>query len=239
MVEAVRSWSTLVRERVRDPVPESVVLRLAEALGDACSLLASAVVLQYDTYVRRSEVLNLLVCDIVKPTNDFGVAFAGMWAVNFAPATGERATKTGQQGEMVVVGVRGRSWVVSVLAAAVADRQQHEALRGDIIPNAYEFAFRKAAARLRLWLALTPQFIRHACSSNDRLAPRLSLEAVRQRGRWSAMQSVLRYEKHAKLLRQASRLTANQRSASSGAASRVRSRLLRFWKHSNLSRRFS
>lgn len=85
-----------VRERVRDPIPESVVFVIAEALIDInMPLHATAVIIQFDSYARPSEMLSLLVGGVVRPTNDFGRAFAGKWAVNFAPGTREAATKCG------------------------------------------------------------------------------------------------------------------------------------------------
>ena len=77
-----------------------------------------------------------------------------------------------------------------------------------------ERAFQRAIIALELdKLKLTPHCGRHGAAATDMLMGSTSLRAVQRRGRWRAMSSVVRFEKHGKLLRQLNLMTEKQRTA--------------------------
>ena len=77
---------------------------------------------------------------------------------------------------------------------------------------------RQASVELNLQrLHLTPHLARHGGISTDVFERVLSLEEGAKRGHWRSMNSVRRYEKHARLLKMLSKLTDAQRAAADQA----------------------
>ncbi len=74
---------------------------------------------------------------------------------------------------------------------------------------------------------LTPHIMRHSGPSNDRYDQLRSLGGIQKRGFWKAKTSVVRYGKHAGVLRQLSRLSTNQQ-PEANEASKL---LLILWVH--------
>ena len=86
----------------------------------------------------------------------------------------------------------------------------------------YEKAFRLAVLALGLEkLRACPHGVRHTGPSEDRLAGLLTLQEVQQRGQWQCHSSVVRYEKHSKVLRQLGKMTEAQQEAGRPALRRL------------------
>ena len=188
---------------VRDPWPiESVYLMGLHALdqpdGD---LLAAAMVVQTDTYCRPGELLHIRSCDFYGPQRFTRGRNAGAWAVSFAPSDTNFKTKTGQQDDTVMVGVKGRRWIASV----AAELQRITKSASYVFPfdlRTYERKFELVKKKAGLGsLKGSPHTLRHTGPSQDSFAYSMPLAEIKKRGRWSSDKSVGRYERHAKLLR--------------------------------------
>ena len=173
---------------------------------------ALVAILQWDTYMRPSETLQLTETNILRPAPRAGANYAGRWGLVLGDSTQGRRTKTGLTDAGVSVGFADRAWVRDVLANLVKRATKGGRLFRIGLP-AYQAAFRHASKSLRLQhLSPCPHMVRHTGPSEDRMAGLASLAEIQQRGFWTCHQSVARYEKHTKLLRQLQRMTPEQQS---------------------------
>ena len=187
---------------------------------------ALAATLQWDTYMRPSEMLQLTETNVLRPAPRAGANYAGRWGPVLGDSTQGRRTKTGLTDAGVSVGFADRAWVRDVLAGLVKRASQGGRVFRIDLPD-YEAAFRRASKFLKLQcLSPCPHMVPHTGPSEDRMAGLASLAEIQQRGFWACHQSVARYEKHTKLLRQLQRMTREQQSEGRRAL-RALPRLLR------------
>ena len=78
---------------------------------------ATAAVLQLDTYSRPSDILAVRGEDIILPRIGTGAKYGHVIAVNFAPGTRPRTSKTGRQDDCIVVGLPPRQCVRNIVLA--------------------------------------------------------------------------------------------------------------------------
>ena len=141
-----------------------------------------------------------------------------------------KRTKTGQQDDTILMGTpgAGRGWVPNLLnALRLRARRRRQGSR----------LFRVDLAQLRALLHkhshsvdlaqlnMTPHCLRHGGPRTDRLLNARSLQDVQRRGRWLAMDSVRRHEKHGRFLCQLNRMSWTQRSAGDEANTGLESHL--------------
>ncbi|CAK0826815.1 unnamed protein product [Prorocentrum cordatum] len=222
---ALAGWAKRARETVKDPAPQEVLLDMAVWMLDhGRGESASCMALQLDDYARPSESVDLVLGNVLKPVVGVRGAPSRDWGIVFAPAELGFVAKTGQVDDSVALGSPSRLWAPQV-AEALATRASSGSRRSrgsqqagpttrlfDSLTLAqYERDFRDAAKALGYEkLNITPHTVRHTAPSHDIYHKHRSLEQVRRRGRWAAKKSVTRYERHAKLLKQYSKLTAVQ-----------------------------
>ena len=199
-LDALKGWARVIKEDIKDPVPEEIFFWTLEAMCDGdLAVYATIALISFDTYCRPSESLGLHAADINRPRPGAGKGY-NKWVVHFAPADRGLYTKTRHQDDSVLLGIGNRSFVLRVTAALLRARPRG-ALFGDCSLAAYERAFAVAAAARHLEkLRITPHSARHSGPSNDMLHDRTDLQAVQKRGRWECLQSVRRYEKNANTL---------------------------------------
>ena len=200
---ALQGWAHLDPGQTRDPLPDIVVHWIAPWLVDQDELEAAfAVMLQYDTYGRPSEVLNLMRLDFAMPQPAAGPLFDNDWAVNLANSADGRIRKNGELDDSVRIGSPGCLWMRDVTQLYL------KGCRGPgrifkLTLTHYERLSRSAAKALDLTAPKPcPHAVRHSGPSHDTWARTLQLSEVKKRGGWKHDKSVARYEKHAKLLRQ-------------------------------------
>ncbi|CAK0813842.1 unnamed protein product, partial [Prorocentrum cordatum] len=222
---ALAGWAKRARETVKDPAPQEVLLDMAVWMLDhGRGESASCMALQLDDYARPSESVDLVLGNVLKPVVGVRGAPSRDWGIVFAPAELGFVTETGQVDDSVVLGSPSRLWAPQV-AEALVTRASAGTRRSRGSPQAspttrlfdsltlahYERDFRDAAKALgNEKLNITPHTVRHTAPSHDIYHKHRTLEQVRRRGRWAAKKSVTRYERHAKLLKQYSKLTTVQ-----------------------------
>ncbi|CAK0875589.1 unnamed protein product, partial [Prorocentrum cordatum] len=222
---ALAGWAKRARETVKDPAPQEVLLdmpvwMLDHGRGESASCMA----LQLDDYARPSESVDLVLGNVLRPVVGVRGAPSRDWGIVFAPAELGFVTETGQVDDSVVLGSPSRLWAPQV-AEALATRAAAGTRRSrgspqaspttrlfdSLTPAHYERDFRDAAKALGYEkLNITPHTVRHTAPSHDIYHKQRTLEQVRRRGRWAAKKSVTRYERHAKLFKQYSKLTTVQ-----------------------------
>ena len=202
----LRGFRAVDRAKLRDPAPWAAVLAMAAALlgrGDNDALQAAAcALLSFDLYLRPSEALLLRRRHVLAPPRG-GHRNLRRWAVIVAPSTELRVTKTKQQDDTILLGVpgSGREWLAQVLQGLAQPRAPAELLF-TLTLGKYEAQLRWAAAAAAVNPRFTPHALRHGGPSHDALHENLDLLAIQGRGRWAALTSVRRYEKHGRLLNQ-------------------------------------
>ena len=123
----------------------------------------------------------------------------------------DQKTKTGLVDAGVKVGVANRRWVIDHLQRLYLRAEPADQPLFRVTLAQYEKSFRLATAALQMTsLRITPHTLRHTGLTEDRLSGRLTLQEVQQRGQWSSHSSVVRYEKHTKILRQIAKMPRSQ-----------------------------
>ena len=147
------------------------------------------------------------------------------------PSTESVTTKTGQQDDTLLLGTKNptRRWLAALLAALlkrVAGREDSARLF-TLDLAAFEKLTREAVKALGLAaLRLSPHSWRHGGPSHDAYHGLRTLAEIQQRGRWRSQASVLRYEKHGRLLRQLRLMSASHLVAVEIAAKSLQSDML-------------
>lgn len=200
---ALQGWTSLDPGLTRDPLPDIVVHWIASWLVDHDELEAAfAMMLQYDTYGRPSEILNLMRLDFTTPQPAAGPLFSNDWTVNLANSASGRGRKNGELDDSVRIGSPGRLWMRDATQLYL-DGCHRPGRIFRLTLSHYERLFRSAAKALGLVaLKPCPHAVRHSGPSHDTWTRALQLSEVKKRGGWKHDKSVARYEKHAKLLRQ-------------------------------------
>ena len=208
--EAIAGWVRRVPGASRHPWPIGVFfLLMSRLLSDNAVDAAIACLLQFDAYLRPSEVCSLRWASVAAPTTGLGTLYSSKWAIVIGNADLGERTKTGQSDDTVILGSPGREWVLTVLKLWHA----HQSSSGSefVFPGLtlarYEKLFRCHSKRLLHPIGfVTPHVVRHSAPSHDVFSGSRSLAQVKRRGRWAHDNSVKRYEKSGRLLLQASRL---------------------------------
>ena len=226
-------------EHARDPMPEEALFLLAENLlergGDGIHA-AGALCTSFDGFFRPSEVLSVSAQDV-------HVLTGRKRKLDLPPATirlrplGQhlpgmevpQRTKAGDHDDSIAFGVSrgapgGRSWVATFLAKLAKKR------RGLLFPislQRYEALFKQASLEAGLdKLRLTPHCARHGAASTSYATGRMTLKDIQKRGRWRSASSVRVYEKSARLARQLSRMSMDQRTRANQLSTTLPSLLL-------------
>ena len=204
-------WTKCSPGTVGLPVPEPAILLVAHDLMKRGSpLMAACVLLQWDSYSRPSEAVLLTRDDVIPPRQHASGAASKRWALQFCSEESGRRTKTGGTDDTVLVGIGGRHWVCQVLHALTDVTAAGQCLFPFALPE-YEKGFSSAVRRLGLeQLKVSPHSLRHAGPSGDIMDNHMTLPEVQKRGRWACFRSVVRYEKHARLLKQLHKMSNAQ-----------------------------
>jgi len=231
----LKGWNQLAPGSTKAPVAEEIIFWLAHwGIQQHETEFSCAVCLQFNTYLRPGVVVELTTDNVVPAAPNAGRAYAGVWALNLAPATEHVTTKTGTFDESVLIGDVCHHWLNDMMrllynkAMNGTGHGQSTRLFPTLTLNRYERLFRRCCAALGLGkLNITPHVVRHSGASNDRFHKRRPLREVKKRGHWKADASVARYEKAALVLSSWKGLTDEQQRAASAAAGQLATHLLR------------
>ena len=230
---SLKGFYRLSRDVARDPAPWEAWCLIAKWLIDNDSTFgvdyAAALMCMYDHYLRPGEHVALTYQHVVPPPHGADPRYH-QWALIICPSDEPRTTKTNTQDDTITTGSANadRSWIANVVADLRSSAGEQDASLHNFTLPQLERAFRRAVITLELEkLKLTPHCGRHGGPSTDILVGSMDLRSVQRRGRWQALSSVKRYEKHGKLLKQLNLMTEQQRVAGLNAANWLRMNLAR------------
>ncbi|CAK0844871.1 unnamed protein product [Prorocentrum cordatum] len=177
---------------------------------------ARGLVVQFDTYLRPGELLDLRVpcCILPQPSAGSGYNKMGLVVGASALVMGDdvhtRVTKTGLQDDTVLIDGQSRAGVAGALMALVKSANQARQGRLMFLHSyaSYNRLLKKAAVAVGLPTKVTAHLPRHGGPSEDYLRGARSLADIQSRGRWSSFRSVQRYQKSGRALASFRRLSA-------------------------------
>jgi hypothetical protein len=181
---------------------------------------AAAVMIQFDFYLRPSEIVDCKMRDVLRPVLQMGVKLCGLLIAN--SETGD-VTKTGEQDDTVLADSVSRGWISSLIRNLIIRKASPDAkLFQNLTLPKYESLFRKVSAKLSLQsFNITPHVMRHSGPSDDAFHKVRSLLEIQKRGRWKCPKSVARYDKPGRLLMQASKISKEVWAAAAHAESEI------------------
>eukprot|EP00435_Cladocopium_sp_Y103_P009768 s2772_g2.t1 len=203
---ALNAWKASTPCTSRVGVPPQVIYRFAcFCLENGDRDAATAALIQYDLYLRPSEILQLKGRDIVKPVANV----SQHWGVLIGNSDFEEVSKTGTTDDIVVANSAHRTWCNDLVRHVAFRFLDQDVCLFGITLNHYEKLFREFTKAYKLTpQCFTPHTIRHSGPSFDALHEHRALGEIQARGRWASATSVQRYRKPGRLLMHASRLPA-------------------------------
>eukprot|EP00438_Fugacium_kawagutii_P005727 Skav230031 [mRNA] locus=scaffold261:317606:318451:- [translate_table: standard] len=226
---AKKGWGNLEPGQSRDPCPFEVACWIAfHLMMRGLRYYAAAVMLSFDTYIRPGKICDLRRHNVVAPPKGVSRRYHH-WTLLLHPQELGEPSKTGQFNDSLVVGLKDREWVGTLLGRLYSLHTGQT--DGAIFPfslNSFEKEFRASVVALKLQkLRISPHCLRHGGASHDYLSQVLSLQDIQQRGCWGAFESVRRYAKHGRLSKQLSLLSPQQQQAAKQATLELPSLLLK------------
>ena len=183
----------------RPPAPRVLVLLVARWLAEnRQKLLGLYFCLLFEPCMRPSEGLALRGFQLLPPIEgNSGVA--GKWSLLIRARELGQTGKTGEYDTGVALDLARHEFLFPVLRLLAGTRGERQFL----FPFSYTLATKEmenALKQLRCQqLQITPYALRHGGASEDRAVNARSQEEWQKRGGWKSFNSVRRYEKHARL----------------------------------------
>lgn len=202
---ALSAWRGAAPGKSRVGVPPQVIFHFAWYCAQHDHVdAAAAVLLQYDSYARPSEILGVRGVDVIPPVG----ALSNCWGILFGNFDSGVPTKSGSFDDVVLTDSAHRSFAGKILKHISRWRKRSE---GELFPHltltVYEGLFRDFSKRFKLPAhSFTPHVIRHSGPSYDILHRYRNLQDIQARGRWASASSVARYKKPGRMLLQSSLL---------------------------------
>lgn len=161
---------------------------------------AAAVILEFDMYLRPSELLGIRGMDLYSPSTS---RHTKHWAIQIAPSDEGIPTKVGEVDTAILLDSSSRAEAsMAARYLKLHCRSPRDRAVGLTLPQ-FEKLVKKAAAAVGLsQLNVTPHKFRHGGASSDALAQKRSWSQIQKRGRWAAVSSLKRYEKSGTMLRE-------------------------------------
>lgn len=211
-VRCLRGWVKKSYTAGRDAMPFGVACLMAgEWVRAGKPLLGAALLVQFDAYLRPSEVCDLKKMDLLPPAPLASRSYANRWCLLLGNALRYGKTKTGVVDGSVELGGRIRPFVRDIASLLYRRARTPDSSLFETDLSTYEKEFRKLTSQLSLQrLKLVPHSARHGGASHGAFLSARTLTDIKKRGQWVSSASVSRYEKHGKLLRQMSYLSEQQ-----------------------------
>ena len=196
---ALKGWSSRFPLHSRTGVDLQVWDVVAwQCLENDDPLAAAAIMIQGDSYLRPTEVLQLQASHVLKPIK----SRANCWGFIVGHRDEGIPTKAGLYDDCVLLNTPSRSdlGVVMKYLMSHCKRPSAKLFRGLTLRD-YNSSIKEACEKLGLQhLKLTPHVLRHSGPSSDICHKVRSLKAIQQRGRWASPKSVARYQKPGRML---------------------------------------
>ena len=197
--EALKGWSARFPLHSRAGVDLQVWDVLAwQCIVDDDPLVAAAILLQGDTYMRPHEILHVRACSVLQPKK----SRARCWGIVIGNKDLNMPTKTGLFDDCVLLDTPSRTDLGVVLKYLLLQcEDDNSRLFQGLTLSAYNRAIKNAAHAWGLdQLSLTPHVLRHSGPSSDAYHRIRSMDSIQQRGRWASPSSVARYQKPGRML---------------------------------------
>jgi hypothetical protein len=231
---ALSGWAKASPGDSKDPLPWTFACLVADSLYDVRAELekqaADCLLIQFDTYLRPGVAVELSDWNVILPPSDTSEHYQNI-ALLLAPSDQAETTKAGEQDDTVLVGTVNpdRKFVAELLT-----KRHQKALYnggGALFPllnlSTYDRLLRKHGNVVGLQkLKLSGHLARHGGPSTDAMEKRLQLADIQKRGCWKTFTSVMRYEKHARLMKVLNSVGADVRAKAAAAAKRMRLKCL-------------
>ena len=202
-LRALKGWRRLAPTMSRAPLPWPAVCGIAmELLRVKEWQMAAWVVLVFTAYLRPREAMLLHRGDMVPPV----AGVSRHWALLVCPQEREERTKVGAYDDSIALDSPVTAWALPVWKILA---------EGPPDAKVWDFDYRELLTNFKMatWLLgleATPYQLRHSGPSWDRARGLRPLDEVQKRGRWRAMKSVMRYEKHARVAAEMEKLAPDQ-----------------------------
>ena len=205
---ALTGWANAVPGNSRDPLPWICACDMAAWLLQQKTPVhiqsAKCLLISFDTYVRPGVSVDLCDFNLVLPNRGVKAAYDKTALILCPSSEGSKTTKTGERDDTIIVGVHpDRKFVGKIVQQLGQETQQRGG--GRLFPNlalkAYEKSLREAGKACGYSFKVCPHMARHGGPSTDRFEEKLTLEEIQKRGMWNSFNSVMRYEKHGRLLK--------------------------------------
>ena len=169
---------------------------------------ALSLLISFMSYLRPTALLNIKGNCLIPPVRGSGTKF---WAILVSPHEDNQSTKTHTFDESVLL-----DWdIVPQLAPLFKQMKNRAGDSGLIWTFTYPVFLEQFHRSLELAgianLKAHPYNLRHGGASHDSLHRRRSLDEIQKRGHWMTSTSVTRYEKHARVLREAAKMSGQSR----------------------------
>ena len=233
---ARQGHTRMQRSALQDPIPWEEVLVMVDALlsappSEAATQLKVAasigMIIAFDVYGRANDVTTALRNEL-RPPAPRGHGGLRHWTLTFFPETQSLTSKTHTQDDTVTIGSSNpqRKWISQLCPLLLRVPTSDGGLLG-ITRKQYQSMFYLARRRAGLSLA-GPHRLRHGGASADGLLEgmdRITDLDLATRGRWKSLDSVRRYRRPAKYLRQLALLTPAQMRTAKASQYSIVSRL--------------
>ena len=204
-----------------DPWPEDAVLTLASKMLDRFGLSeCMAVLIQYDSYLRTRNLLQIQRMHFSPPQPHAGPSFCGRFGLKVG--TKGTPTKNGTFDHLLLLGDT-KDWFFNALCSFYKSLPDGPVWKFDYAR--YYAMLEQCRLELGLDLDISPHLMRHSAASNDNFLGRRSLDEIQRRGFWLSRRSVAVYERHANLMRSVERLSPQQQSDCRQTAELLRQKL--------------
>jgi len=199
MQRSLRGFRRLAPGASRAPLPfVAVVAMIAAAFHLGELLFGVALLVQFIGYLRPHELLLLTARHIVPPS----ISEPGKWGILIAPEELAIRSKTQQFDENVVLDWMWLPALGEWLRRLTKDKNQQEPLFGCDHQRFNTLFQRMAEVTGVSELKPHPYSVRHGGASHDYLGKHRTLEEVKLRGRWRSEESVRRYVKASRAMKE-------------------------------------
>ena len=165
--------------------------------------IALGLLIQFLCYLHPGELVGLKRGQVIAPQS---ASFTSHRALLPAPEEDVVTSKTKGFDESVLTNWPELWGLHRFLRRHVAPLSEHDAMWTFDHKEYYKMFARVSELAEVNKLAPHPYSLRHGGASHDSLLRRRSLEAIQKRGRWRAASSATRYDKHARVLKEVSKL---------------------------------